>query len=206
MLFGLTGAHRSGKTTLARAVADDLGIEFYETSTSQVAKELGLDAVGDLSLEDRLYLQAKLLENHIDQISKLPRPLITDRTPLDFMGYLACEFTMSNGKNVDPEILQHASRFTDACLNATRHYYDTLYYLAPLPDYVVEDGKPADNPIYQKHHAFVVLGGIQQLRDSINSSLIFETAWDIREQFVHDAIVTRLDDIHKERQSATYLN
>jgi len=206
MLFGLTGAHRSGKTTLARAVADDLGIEFYETSTSQIAKELGYNAVGDLPLEDRLYLQTKLLENHIDQISKLPRPLITDRTPLDFMGYLACEFTMSNGSGVSPEVLQRAAQFIDTCLNATRHYYDTLYYLAPLPDYVVEDGKPADNPIYQQHHALVVLGGIQQLRDSINSSLIFETAWDIREQFVHDAIVCRLNDIHKERRSATYLN
>lgn len=206
MLFGLTGAHRSGKTTLARQVANDLGIDFYETSTSKVAKELGYDAVGDLSLIDRLNLQTKLLQNHLGELDKRSRPLITDRTPLDYMGYLACEFSMTNGNDLDPEALDQAALFMDTCLTAARSYYDYIFYLAPLPTYVVEDGKPTANPAYQMHHAFVVLGGISQLRDTINSALLFETDFAAREQFVHDAIVSRMDTIEEERRQAPHLN
>ena len=206
MLFGLTGAHRSGKTTLARAVAQDLGLEFYETSVSKTAKAHGYDAVGEMSLNDRLHLQTILLKDHLEELGKRNRPLICDRTPLDFMGYLACEFTMTNGKDIDPEILQQAAIFADTCMEATRSYYDFVFYLAPLPAYVAEDGKPADNPIYQMHHALVVQGGISQMRDTINSALIFETDWDVREQFLHDTIVKRLDTICEERRSAVHLN
>ncbi|WLR90901.1 AAA family ATPase [Shinella zoogloeoides] len=206
MLFGLTGAHRSGKTTLARAVAQDLGLEFYETSVSRTAKEHGYNAVGDMSLTDRLHLQTILLQNHLEEIGKRDRPLIVDRTPLDFMGYLACEFTMTNGNGVDPEVLQQAAIFADKCLETTRAYYDYIFYLAPLPAYVVEDGKPADNPIYQMHHALVVQGGITQLRDTINSALIYDTDWDVRQEFLHDTIVGRLDTICEERRSAAHLN
>jgi len=206
MLFGLTGAHRSGKTTLARAVAEELGIDFYETSISKTAKSFGYDATGDLSLMDRLHLQTLLLQNHLEELDKRSRPLICDRTPLDFLGYLACEFTMKNGDNVDLEVLRQAANFADKCLEATRSVYDFVFYLAPLPDYVVEDGKPSENPIYQMHHALVVQGGISELKEQVNSALIFDTDWDVRKDFLHETIVQRLDVIDRERRSAIHLN
>lgn len=206
MLFGLTGAHRSGKTSLARTVADELGIEFYETSISKTSKELGYNSVADLSLVDRLHLQTLLLENHIQEINKRARPLITDRTPLDFLGYLACEFTMNNGNNLDYEVLQQAAIFTDRCLETTKAYYDSVTYLCPLPGYEIADGKPADNPIYQTNHALTVLGAVCQLQETVNYAMVFETDWEVRRQFFHDHVVDRLDEIDEERKTAKYLH
>lgn len=206
MLYGLTGSHRSGKTSLARAVAEELDIEFYETSISKTAKEFGYDAVSDLTLTERLHLQTLLLDNHIKEISKRGRPLITDRTPLDFCGYLACEFTMNNGRLVTPETLNLAVTFMEKCLQATKDYYDFIFYLAPLSDYVVEDGKPTANPVYQMNHALTVMGAISQLKEEVNYALIFEQDWEVRKDFVHNALVKRMDAIDEERKTAIYLH
>ena len=42
-MIGLVGSHRTGKTTLARAFAEDSGIPFVETSTAEVFRRLGYD-------------------------------------------------------------------------------------------------------------------------------------------------------------------
>lgn len=206
MLFGITGAHRSGKTTLAAKIAEELDIEFYATSTSEVARTMGFDAVGPMTLSQRIALQRGLLANHLDEINRRSRPLITDRTPLDFLGYLTCEFDMqSHHKLCEKELLEAEVLMLD-CINATRLNYDYLFYLSPLPNYIVETGKPAANKVYQRHFDLTLLGAIAQLRNTVNSAQIFETDFEKRRDFVHDAIVDRLNFLERERRTAVYLS
>lgn len=202
MLYGLTGSHRSGKTTLAKKVAEDLGIEFYATSITEVARRNGFDPVAPMSLSDRVDLQYRLLEDHLEQLAKRSRPLITDRTPLDMLGYMLCEFHMSSHLVTTSAVLDRASHFQDICLAATVQNYDMLFYLAPLKDYVVEDGKPVPNRAYQKHHALMVQGGLSQLAGQTTYMLIENNDFEFRRNVVHSTIVSRIDNIDTARSSA----
>lgn len=205
MLFGLTGAHRSGKTTLARTVARELDIEFYETSTSEVARKLGFDAVGVMTLSQRLQLQQGLLENHLNEISRRSRPLITDRTPLDYMGYMLCEVDMQSHLKLTEEELFALGEFMVNCLEKMRENFDYAFYTQPLPEYDIADGKPAANPAYQLHHDICVLGALAKLSGSINIAHLNTANFETRRSFLHDTIVSRLDEIDTERKSASYL-
>src|SRR5690606_24761463 len=77
---------RSGKTTLAQAVAKELELPFVATSTSQVFKDLGLDPAKINNATDRQRVQDKILTTLEDQWSEYPE-FVTDRTPLDLIAY-----------------------------------------------------------------------------------------------------------------------
>lgn len=204
MLYGLVGAHRSGKTTLAKRIAEDLGIHLHLTSTTEVAQKYGFDPVAPMSLKDRIRMQLILLTEHCGQLDKLPRPLIVDRTPLDYMAYMLAEVGMVSHMTASPEILLLIDKFITACLNATRQHYDCLYYLDPLEEYVMEPGKPAENPAYQRHIALLIQGALYQLHGVVNHVIIRSTDPEFRSEFIHDNIVERLDEIGKMRASAPY--
>src|SRR3569832_863688 len=61
-LIGLCGAHRTGKTSLAKAYAKKHGIAFMETSVSAIFKELGLDPAASFDFKTRLDIQEVILE------------------------------------------------------------------------------------------------------------------------------------------------
>lgn len=205
MLFGITGAHRSGKTTLARALAEDLDLNFYETSTTKVAQEIGIDPIAPMSLAERLYLQHHLLVNHVKTINEAKRPIITDRTPLDYFAYLAAEFGMNSDKMVDEDIQVKAAQFMCDCLAAVKMHYDFIFYLAPLPHYETDPTKPAANPAYLNHIDTLIVGAIAQLNNTMNTIRIYNPDFEHRREVIHDLIVERLDTISAMRKSATYL-
>lgn len=97
MLIGLTGAHRTGKTTLMNAAAEELGIPSVPTSTASVWRELGIDCRKPMSFETRLLAQNLILDRLIEQYDKAlsetysDELLVTDRTPIDCMAYLLAE-------------------------------------------------------------------------------------------------------------------
>lgn len=203
MLYGLVGPHRAGKTTLAKRLAEDLGIEFYNTSTTEVARRHGFDSVAPMTLQARIALQTILLNHHLEQLDKLPRPLIVDRTPLDMLAYTMGEFHMNSHLITDPETLAMGSHFHDICIESTRLYYDMLFYLGPLENYVIEDGKPAPNLAYQKHIALLIQGGLLSLEGDVNFAIIGNTDFEFRSDYVHDSIVARIDEIGVARASSS---
>ena len=205
MLYGFTGSSRSGKTTLAKTVAEELSIEFYPTSTFATAQKFGFDPMARLPLHERLSLQMRLLEDHVEILQKTPRPLIIDRTPIDYLNYLTAEFYMDSGKDTTVEVLEAARRFCNLCLDATRSFYDGIFYLAPLPDYKEEPGKHAANPIYQFHTALIIQGALSELQQSINYVLMHNPDFETRREAAHNFIVKRLDYIDRERKTAAYL-
>lgn len=206
MLYGFTGASRSGKTSTARAVAEDLGIEFYATSTSAVAKAHGFDAVAPMPLAKRLELQMVLLNNHLEEITKRPRPLLVDRTPIDYLAYAACEFTMNSHMLCDPEIIETTTRFYDLCLDTAVNYYDCIYYLTPLPEYKEEEGKHAANSAFLKHYDLVIRGALAEISGRVNQALIIPTDFEDRREWIGEDITERLDTLDRMRTSSVHFH
>lgn len=206
MLWGITGSHRAGKTTLAKALAEDLGITFHETSTTKVARELGFDPVAPMTLRERVDLQILLLGHHLETIDALPRPLIVDRTPLDFLAYTMCEFGMQSVKMTEPDVLEAAESLYEACLNATRLRYDFLYHLEPLSTYLVDNSKatPDPNRAFQIHYSLVMKGALYSLGGEVEYVSIQNEDFDFRREWVHDSIVERMNDIEKMALSAPF--
>lgn len=160
MSFGLSGAHRSGKTTLARALSEQMQIPFFETSTSKLLAEKGINAVGDLPLLQRIEAQEYLIEKHWELTQALPRPFISDRTPLDMIAYTLGEVTMHN---TDLQTAQRIQRYVERCLWVANHTYSGILVLRPLPFYEKDDTKPPENPGYQTMIQMIVEGALEQL-------------------------------------------
>lgn len=60
-MLGLSGAHRTGKTTLAQAFAKEQDINFLQTSATAVFKAAGLNPAGHLTIEQRIAVQEAML-------------------------------------------------------------------------------------------------------------------------------------------------
>lgn len=208
MLYGVAGAHHSGKTTLARQVADDLAIHFHATSTTEAAKRHGYDPVAPMTLKDRVDLQYKLLEDHISEVTEGTRPMIVDRTPLDQASYLLAEFYMTSSRAANPATMKRAAEYVDLCLEATRKLYDVLFYVCPLDHYTMEGDKarPDFNPAFQRHHAICVQGCIAELKNTVSFYSIYLTDFETRRKFLCEQISQRLMTIHAERTSALHLH
>lgn len=91
-MFALTGAHRSGKTTLAKAAAEKLDIPFVDMAVSQVFADNGLNPKASYPFDVRLNIQGLILD-HMDvklQLASTSSPMglfIADRSPFDVLGY-----------------------------------------------------------------------------------------------------------------------
>lgn len=204
MLYGLTGAHRAGKTTTAQLVAETMGIEFYPTSTSALAKQLGVNPVGLMRVADRLDFQTRVLDNHINMIETLPRPLITDRTPLDFLSYMLCEFGMTSHEQNSSAVLDGVRRYTEMCFEVAVKYYDSIYYLPPLETYHSEAGKPAENWPYQTNMSLTLLGALERARcNGLDISYIEDQNLNTRAEFICEDIENRVNTIQQIRESSS---
>lgn len=206
MLYGISGASGTGKTTLAKRVADDLGITYLSGSITETARKHGFDAVGLLPLDKRIELQIKLLEDHIAMIGEAGRPAIVDRTPIDMIAYLMAEFDMHSHRRATAEELQHAANYVELALDATAKLYDHIFVVGILDHYEEADTRPKPNPAYQMHTQLLMQGATSRLWGRVNLSIMPMQDLEARADFVHDRIVKRLDDISKERASSAHIH
>jgi predicted ATPase len=196
MVYAFTGSHRSGKTTLAKAVAEDLGIEFYETKTADVMAALGIDIVSALSLADRLGAQELLLNHHLKMLADLPRPLIVDRCPIDFFAYTIAEIGMHSGMNA--ELDARMTRYLNRCLFEMERNYAVAIVCAPLPHYKIEKNKPAPVRSYQQHFHHIVEGAVYGL-DWITHVSLPAMPLEQRRQVANEVIVEAMKELEQER-------
>lgn len=206
MLFGLSGSAGTGKTTLARRVADDLGITFMPTSITQSAKRHGFDAVAPMSVVKRLEMQMKLLEDHVSMVCKADRPLIVDRTPIDMAGYMLAEIGMHSHTFLQPEAIVAIEEYVDLCLETTVKLYDYIFILGQLDHYEIKETRPADNRAYQTHTQLIMQGCMSKLWGRINFMIVRQQPLEDRVEIVHDTIVKRMDDISRERASSAHIH
>ncbi|MGV1754768.1 AAA family ATPase [Agrobacterium sp. CG674] len=206
MLYGIAGSSGTGKTTLAKAVAESLGITYIPTSITESANRHGFNPVGFLSIQDRLKMQWHLLQDHIELITATPGPCITDRTPIDFIGYMLCELDMQSHMRISAKDIQEIESYKDRCLKDVVRFYDHIFVATQLDDYEVANTRPADNRAYQSHSQLVMEGAIYSLTGQVNFSVMRPQDRDVRETHVHDTIVKRLDAICTLRKSAAHIH
>jgi len=195
MAFGYAGAHRTGKTTLAKRVAEDLGMHFHDASVSKIMREAGIDAVGDVPMEQRIEAQEFLLRRFLQDLNKAPRPLISDRTPLDMIGYCLGEVTMHN---TTPELGKRIDAYVKSCLEATKNYFDTIVILGPLPHYDVAPDKPPPNAAYQRLVQFLVEGAACQVNPAIYCEWLYNSDFEERRDISNQIFCERITHIAQQ--------
>jgi hypothetical protein len=206
MLYGISGASGTGKTTLAKRVAEDLGITYMPTSITECAKKHGFDAVGMLTLPKRLELQLHLLEDHVEMICQAERPLIVDRTPIDMIGYMLAELDMHSHHRLTDKEIGQVEDYVNLCSDMTLKLYDYVFIVGQLDNYDVSATRPADNRAYQTHSQMIMLGALFRLSGQVSFAHVPMQDLDRRCEFVHDTIVGRLDAIGKERRSSLHIH
>lgn len=170
MILGLAGTHRSGKSTLARDVAEKAGIGFYDGSFGRLAKTLGYESVARMDIAERLSMQHRVLDLYEREIRRDGGGLITDRTPLDMCAYLVAEVGMHAG--LEEAASRSVVAYRDRCISLTRELFDAVFLLQPLPVYVVADGKPSGDPAYQQHIQMLIEGAVHAARGSVRTITI----------------------------------
>lgn len=205
MLYGIAGAHRSGKTTLARRLADELGIEFIDTSFSSISKGKR-NPVAPMTLRERLELQVHGLERHLELIMGAGRPAIVDRTPLDMYGYLLAEFHMTSDRHADADVLEGAAFLADSYLEAVKLSYDMIFFTEVLPVYEVDPTKPTppNNRAFQMHLDSIIRGGLHRIHDEINYAIVPALPLEQRVEQVSELIVERMNEIDDQRKAVGF--
>jgi hypothetical protein len=155
-MIGLCGAHRTGKTTLAKAYALKSGSTFLETSVSAINRELGFDLSKEHTFAERLAHQEQILER-IDRIygQHAGEDVITDRTPLDMIAYPMAEAINSRVADEDQE---RFARYVQKCIDVTNRRFGILMVVQPGIALKDAEGKAAANAAYIEHLNSIILG------------------------------------------------
>jgi hypothetical protein len=124
--IGISGVHRTGKTTLAKELAKRLGLPFIPVDASGYFKELGLDPKDNMSCADLMLVQKNILEGSREKWG-VTTGFVSDRTPIDFAAY-----TVSNGRNCEGVYV-----YKWECVRALNEYFDLLVIVSPNPDFPI---------------------------------------------------------------------
>lgn len=138
MLFfiGFCGAHRTGKSTVQKAIA-----ERFETRMRQrvklvqmpTYKVLGENVKKNASIEERLDLQIKVLDAYEEVLKEAEAwsdgngIIITDRVPIDTAAYLMADVSRETPYEVDQPILD----YVDRTIQMTELYFHQVFYVPP---------------------------------------------------------------------------
>jgi hypothetical protein len=161
--LGLCGAHRTGKTTLAIAIASQLNVPFVRTTTSQVFAELGLDPAEPMDFKTRLFVQNHVLDAAEQVWQNSVSPFVSDRTPIDMIAYTLGDI---QGKTeVDFDLL---NQYIDRCYTSTNQFFQNLAIIQAGIPLIYEQGKAALNPSYIEHINVLVIGLCQDSRIKAN--------------------------------------
>src|SRR5215210_6620606 len=100
MSLGLCGSHRTGKSTLAKVIAQRTGKPYVKTITSSVFQEHGIDPALPMDFETRLRVQQQVLIAAGEVWQSEDQSFITDRTPIDMMAYTLADIQGSTEVNL----------------------------------------------------------------------------------------------------------
>ena len=153
MKIGLCGSHRTGKTTLAKAISKQLKIPFIQTSTSEVFKQHGLHPAQPLDFKKRLWIQHRVLEAATRIWPIESGHFITDRTPIDFIAYTLAD--IQGATQVDFVELEI---YLTHCFEVTNQFFTQIVVLQPAIELIYEEGKAALNRAYIEHLNLIIQG------------------------------------------------
>lgn len=166
-MIGLTGAHRTGKTTLAMAFAQRHGCLFVRTQASEVLQRAGYDPAGDYPFERRLVLQELLraFEAQYQEAERRSKFWIADRTPLDLAAYLLADVQRETTRHAAHAIETDASEvgalvsgYVLRCFDLCQRHFSLIMHVSPAIELVAEQGKAPACAAYVEHISAITLG------------------------------------------------
>lgn len=156
--FGLTGAHRTGKSTLARMVSEKYNIPFIQTQVAGIIKKLGYSANIHYNISTRIKIQHAVLEETVELWDKQQSTFITDRTPLDMVGYMIANATQDElTHEYDIEFQDYVSK----CIFLSNQYFSNIIFVPPAIPVIEDEGKANITKTYINHIAYSILGCIE---------------------------------------------
>lgn len=156
MLFGLAGAHGTGKTTLAEAYSQESGMPFLHFDTREVMKKAGVSKTSIKDIRERMRVQRLIVERCDELFNRSRTPRITDRTPIDVAAYTIADITQHC--DADKWVQDEAQAIINDCIDLMNLSFMCALVVPPAIPYVAEPGRPAPNLAYQEHHHLLVCG------------------------------------------------
>jgi hypothetical protein len=153
--MGLSGAHRTGKSTIAARFAEKNECPFIASSAQAVAKDMGLTVDLNMAPADRRRFQDEVLRRFtaIYETEAGNGLFVTDRTPLDFAAYSLADWRPGDEEH-DAWLLDYVQR----CYAVTSRYFYIVGVVQPGIPYVTGEGKPSPNTVYQELLNVIIMG------------------------------------------------
>lgn len=154
-MHGLSGAQRTGKSTLAKKYAETYGIPYLQTSASGTFDRLGFSPKLDYPLPVRLEIQNEILKDLSAQYKAGGIIWITDRTPIDLMAYMLADVQR---QNVSQEDGKRIVDYMERCYEVLNRHFTTITIVQPgIPLTEAATSAPA-NIGYMEHINALALG------------------------------------------------
>lgn len=156
MIIGLTGAHRTGKTTLGSEFAKrNLQFTFAATSVSAIMQSRGFDPARDYPMQERIYIQNIILGELDAFYAKFDTNTVFDRTPLDAAAYLLADVQR---QNVEREFHEQITAYVARAIDITNRRFAMLLFVPPVLPMVDTPGKAPSAPAYVEHISQLISG------------------------------------------------
>lgn len=156
MRIGLCGAHRTGKTTLAKAFADLKGFKFISAGVSGVFEELGIEPSSSLDVKTRLMVQNAILDRYEQQVAG-QTDFVIDRTPIDMIGYMLADLRQDDFAGEGASI----ARYVQRCADVAKSTLDMATLLKPCIPVKHEPGKGLLDRQYIMGLHWVIAGALE---------------------------------------------
>lgn len=161
-MIGLLGAHRTGKTTLARDFARSEGIPFVQTDVSGTFKRLNYSPKEDYDFATRLFIQEEILTDLEDVYANYDDQwVIADRTPLDLAAYTLADIQR---QNVPQEMIHEVLTYVERCFDVTNRNFSLVVMVQPGIEIEETEGKAPANMAYIEHLNFIMKGLVNDHR------------------------------------------
>jgi nicotinamide riboside kinase len=149
MRIGFVGAHRSGKTTLAKAVAEKLDLDTVLSGTSAIVAKHGFNMATDNRFlhPNGIAMQQEIVGALYE--TQVGDNFVADRTPIDAASYLLADAIAPVST---PQQQEECMIYCEHAVRETFKRFDLLVLIPPALPFEKSDDKPPPNAAYQFHH------------------------------------------------------
>lgn len=146
--YGLLGAHRVGKTSLAKTFNSfHPSIPYTEFSVYNSLLKFGFNPKDHYDIRKRLYIQRNLLDDFSVFLSKVQHQSVFDRTPLDMLMYMQADVLRDFPSNLE---MEYAKYYSDAIVLFDTYFCSGVIVQPGIPLVDVEKSASA-SPAYMEH-------------------------------------------------------